>query len=219
MKTPNQSSEQGLCDEIMAEAQRKADQLIRGAQQQAAALLAKTADDMESVRQQRLAKARTEGERRRKHLLATIPLERNRLRAAKIESVLQSIYVEVQERLNAHSNFDYPGTLILLATEAMKGMSGDAFVVKLSPTDHTELGEKLVREIAGRMGNSPTMNIKIEVDPSITESGLIVLDSEGHQAWDNRLSVRLGRMWPELRRQLALSIPGFSEDNSTGGNL
>jgi V/A-type H+/Na+-transporting ATPase subunit E len=218
MTTLNRSPERDLCEEIIVEAERKAEEIIQSARQQSEILLANTKGEAGRVKQERLNTARTKGNDRRERLLATIPVEKRRLRAAKIESVLQSIYSKARERLEVRDDFNYPETLVALTTEAMHGMTSKAFILKLSPADYRELGERLVREIAERIGDFSTTSIQLESDPAITEGGLIIQDSEGHQTWDNRLSMRLERMWPELRRQLALNISVLSGNSSTGGN-
>jgi len=90
-----------------------------------------------------------------------------------------------------------------LAAEALKQMAGDAFVVKLSAADRAALGDGLAADIARRVGRLPS-SITISKDATIGDGGPIIQDAEGRQVWDNRLSVRLERFWPELRRQIAL---------------
>ena len=48
------------------------------------------------------------------------------------------------------------------------------------------------------------LNLTISTDAAITDGGLILQDAEERHLWDNRLSARLGRLWPELRRQIAI---------------
>jgi hypothetical protein len=94
-------------------------------------------------------------------------------------------------------------------------MTGSVFVIKVSPADHASFGVGLAEEIALRANNS-SLNITISDDPTITERGLIVQDAEGRQIWDNRLPQRLDRLWPQLRRQLAVQSSLVAEDHAAG---
>jgi vacuolar-type H+-ATPase subunit E/Vma4 len=47
--------------------------------------------------------------------------------------------------------------------------------------------------------------------------GVIVEDAEGRQMWDNRFLKRLERMWPELRRHIAVQV-SFVPGTGSGGN-
>jgi len=95
-------------------------------------------------------------------------------------------------------------------------MAGDAFVMKLATADRAALGDDLAGEIVRRVGRSP-LSITVSDEPTITEGGLIVQDVEGRQMWDDRLPVRLKRLWPELRRQIAVETSLVTASGSTGG--
>jgi vacuolar-type H+-ATPase subunit E/Vma4 len=215
--TPNQQSQQVLCDEILAEAQLQCEQVIRSARQQAEALLARASAEAERTLRQRLALAGAEAVRRREMLLATVPLETGRLRSAKLETLLRSLYEKVHGRLLTRNGFDYRETLIVLAVEAVTRMAGDSVIVKLSTADRAALGEGLIDEIMRRVQHSPGLSITLSDEPAITEGGLIIEDSGGRQVWDNRLPVRLDRMWPELRREVALGASLVPESGRAGG--
>jgi vacuolar-type H+-ATPase subunit E/Vma4 len=94
-------------------------------------------------------------------------------------------------------------------------MAGDGFVVKLSEADQTILGDGLAEEIAHRVGRP--VSITISYEPGITESGVIIEDTEARQVWDNRLVKRLERLWPELRRQVAVEAT-FVPKTGSGGD-
>jgi vacuolar-type H+-ATPase subunit E/Vma4 len=95
-------------------------------------------------------------------------------------------------------------------------MAGEAFVVKLSPADRAGYGAGLAEEIARRVGRAP-LSITLSDETTITSGGLIVQDTEGRQVWDNRFVPRLERLWPELRRQIAVQTALVATSGSTGG--
>lgn len=221
MSPPHQSSQEALCAAILAEARRQSEQLLEEARQEAEARLARTRELAEQVREQRLEAARAAAARQSAQILAAVPLEAGRLRLAAVESQLQSIYEEARHGLEAiragseeTNGAQVRETLIALAVEAISRMAGDAFVVKLSPADYGALGPAMELEIAGRLGNERQLALTISEDPDLTGAGIIIEDREGRQVWDNRLAVRLERMWPELRRQMALATALVDEESA-----
>lgn len=210
MVTANQNSPEVLSEEILAEARRESEALVQGARKAAEDLLAKAAAEAAKVRQERLDQARGEAARRKELILATVSVESGRLRAARAEALLDSIHETVRQWLASRDRVEYREILVRLAVEALNRMAGDSFVVKLSVADQGLFGTGLADEIRRRAGRSP-LNIGVTGDSAITENGVIVADAEGRQVWDNRLPARLQRLWPELRRLVAVNtslLPG-----------
>ena len=216
MATPNQNSPEVLRAEILAEARRESEQILLRARQEAEALLAKAAAEADKFREERLAQARAEAARRKELILATVPVEAGRLRSARVETLLESVHEEVRRRLQARAGFDYRETVIRLAAEAMQQMQGSAFVVKLSAADRAALGDGMAEAISRRVGRSP-LQITMANDATLTEVGAIIQDNEGRQVWDNRLLARLERLWPELRREIAVQASLVAESKPAGG--
>ena len=215
MEKHDQNSRDRLCAEILDEARRESEKLARHAHAEADALLAQARGDADRLRQARLAQARAEAKRKRELILATVPIEAHRQRSAGIEALLQAIFEQARQQLASRQGFDYRETLIALATEAMERMVGDAFVVKLSAADRIAFGKSLTEEVPRRLARS-SVRITISDEPKITDGGLVVQDDSGRQVWDNRLMTRLERLWPELRRQLAV-LTGLVAGSSTAG--
>src|SRR5512146_2990727 len=122
--TSNRDSEHALCEEILAEARRQAEQIIGSAHEEAEAVLAKAKAAAETARQQRLDLARVQAARHRELRLASLPLAIRRLRATRLERLLTSIHEAVRTRLAAREGFDYREALIALAAEALSQMTG-----------------------------------------------------------------------------------------------
>lgn len=214
--TPNQNSPDVLREEILADARRESEATVRRARQEAETLLAKTTSEAENVRHERLGQARQEAARQTELILATVPLEAARLRLARIEAVLHSVHDDVHRRLAACEDFDYREVIIALAAEAVSQMAGDEFVIKLSPADCVLLGHGLVEAITRRVERSP-LRITLAEEPTIKGGGVIVEDAERRQVCDNRFSARLNRLWPELRRQIAMHTSLVAASSAGGG--
>jgi len=215
MAAPNPNSPEVLSGEILAEAGRERDEIIRRARQESEALLAAATAEADKIRREKLDSARAEAARRSELMLAAIPVETGRLRSARIEAILEDIREEARRQLLA-LNFDCHETVVALAAEAIRRMPGTDFVLKLSAAEHAGFGDKLASEIAQRAGRSP-LNLTISADPAMTGGGVIVQDAAGIRVWDNRLPARLERLWPELRRQIAAHASLAEKNEPTGG--
>lgn len=213
--TMDQNSTEVLREEILAAAQREGEEIVSRARQDAEVFLTSAVGEADRIRQERLDQARAEATRQSELILATVTVETGRLRAARVEALLESVYEEACKRLVAREGFEYLETVISLASHAISQMAGDGFVVKLSEEDQTILGDGLAEKIAHRVGRP--VSITISYEPGITESGVIVEDTEACQVWDNRLVKRLERLWPELRRQVAVEAT-FVPKTGSGGD-
>ncbi len=216
MRPSDSRPENILTEEILAEARRQSEKAILHAQQEAKSLLAEAGAEADKAREEMLALAHAEALRRKELILATVPVEVGRMRSARVEALLQSVHEDVRRRLLACKGFDYRETVVALAAEAICRMAGDTFVVKVSVADCTTLGKGLAEDIARRTGRGQ-LTITILAEATITESGLIVQDIEGRQCWDNRLSARMERLWPEIRRQIAVATLLDAGSGSPGG--
>ncbi|MCX5817701.1 MAG: V-type ATP synthase subunit E [Proteobacteria bacterium] len=215
----DQNSTEVLREEILADARREGEEIVIRARRDAEVFLTGAVAEADRVRQERLDQARAEAARQSALILATVPVETGRLRAARIEALLESVYWEVHQRLLAREGFEYRETVIALASHAIIQMAGVDFVVKLSEEDHTILGDGLAGEIAHRVGRP--VSIVVLQEPGIMGGGVVVEDAEARQVWDNRLAKRLERLWPELRRQIAVQasfVPAHINVDVSPGN-
>jgi len=210
----DQNSTERLREEILVEAQKKGEEIIVHAQKEAENLLKNFTSEANRLRQSILDQARAEAARQSDLILATVPVETGRLRAARIESLLESIREEAYQQLLNHEGFPYHETIVSLASYAISQMEGDTFVVKFFGPEENLMDEGLAEEIL-RQADRP-VKINIVYQQETTGGGVIVEDATGRQVWDNRLFERLKRLWPELRRQIALDA-GFVPKSGKGG--
>lgn len=218
MNPVNLNDGENLCRGILEEAHTEAERLLLQARQEAEALLITTTTTEEKAGQERLKLTQQECTRRKERMLASLPVEMARLRDTRIETLLQSIHDEIRHRLQIREGFDYQGTLIALATYAINRMAGTKFVVTLSSDDVVALGVSLNDSIHQHI-DKDGLEIQVVSGPTMSEGGLTVRDNTGRQEWDNRLTARLERLWPDLRIQLAAMLPlVLSEPDKGGGH-
>jgi len=211
------TSHKVLRDEILADAQRQRERIIRKAEREAQTLRDKAAVDSQELRDRKLEAARAEADRKRELVLATVPVEVGRMRAARIEEELNSLRQRALDRLLARKDFDYGETLAVLAAEAIAQMEGDSFVLELaSEEDRRAYGAALEQSVPRRVGR-PDITVTIAPEPAPIRSGLIVRDPDGRQLWNDSLEARLERMWPLLRSQIAEQMGLQTNTEPSGG--
>lgn len=200
MPEPQANPAKSLCDEILTQARRDAEEITQCAREQAGLVADGARAEVERSRGERLRLAQAEAARRREAILATVPIERARLDSARHEALLESIHQEVRSQLVARQGFDYEQSLISLSVSAIARMAGDTFTIKLSAADAAAMGQRL-RDGVGRRLNRA---ITVSEDAAIGEGGVLIQGDDGHQLWDNRFLARLERLWPQLRQQIAI---------------
>ena len=202
--TPDEPNPQDvLREEILADARRQAERTVRRAERDAEDALAQARKEADADRDSRLDAARREAERRRNLILAAVPVEEARMRAQRIEEVLEAIRDEARRSLaergpGGAGGEEYRRTLVRLAAEAVSIMAGERFVLELGAADLKAVGNGLaddVRKAVGRQG----LSIAVAPEPADIETGVIVRDADGRQVVDNSLAARLDRLWPALR--------------------
>ena len=217
METTQQNSPDTLCAEILAEAARESQEIRRKAELEASSLLAAATSEAEKIRRQALEQAQTKAKRRKEMILETVTVEKRRMRLARVEASLESIREEIRRRLPAQ-NSECRETIVALALEAVGRMPANDLVVKISAGDQAALGNELAEEII-RRAQRPQLHLVISADAAMTGGDVTVQNAGGSQFWDNRLRSRLERLWPELRRQMAIAGGLIAENNANGENV
>lgn len=191
-----------LRDEIIADAQRQADRLVRRARRESKMMVDKAVSECEQQCQEKREAAAAAAQRQRLLILATVPVEIGRLRAMRAEQELMALRDVVRDRLLARQDFDYGACLLTLAAEAIRQMEGDAFVLQLASQDTEKYGPSLAAAAAARAGR-PDVQVMIDQQAVDIGGGVVVRDPPGRQVWDNSFQARLDRLWPLLRHQMA----------------
>ena len=191
-----------LRQEIIADARRQAERLLRRARQEAETFAAQAEQEATDHRDQALKQARQTAARQTALILARIPVARARLRAAHIERLLLSIREAAAARLAPTEHPLSREALLALIAEPAGAMAGETFEVRLSRADRLTLTDTFVDEIRRRAGK-PGLELRLAEPLPDTDTGPVLSDPEERQIWDNRLARRLARLWPGLRRQVA----------------
>lgn len=202
---PDTAPQEALREEILSDARHQAERLLRRAQQEAKTLTEKADAELETWRNEHLEQAKTEAARRARLISAGISLERSRMRAQRVETLLQELYEDTRQRCADRATLDVRQTVITLAAEAVCGMAGTQFIIEIAACDREAMGHDWLDEVGGLV-NRPDLKLEARFAEDRRDIGPVVRDADERQIWDNRLVARLERLWPEMRRELAKSL-------------
>lgn len=214
MGTDPHPSADSLCAQILADARAESTEWVRRAQEQAETLHANATAEAERIKHGLLQAARAEADRRRNLILATIPVEAARLRARRVEALLESVQDDIRRQLLAREGFDYAEALVQLTADGISQMPGDTFLVSLTPADRAAFGDQLAPAVRRSLGN-PALALQVAEDPALAGGGAVVKHPDGRLLCDNRLPARLARLWPDLRPLLAAQLGLIPESENT----
>jgi vacuolar-type H+-ATPase subunit E/Vma4 len=197
-----QAPQERLCEEILADGRRQAERLLRRARQEAQRLAEATAAEAARFREETLARARQRADQQARMHLAKVPVEQKRLRAAHVERLLDAIRQEALQELAPARTRLARADLLPLIARAAAGLAGDRLVLRLSPADRETLAGSFIDDLRSQAGK-PELHVEWGEPLPDGASGPLLQDEAGLQEWDNRLTSRLSRLWPALRRTLA----------------
>lgn len=169
---------------IRAEAQAKADAILKRAQEQA-----------EAERKGILDKAKQDAERLRGQAVATAQLKARTLQLEHREKLLDRVFKSAREKLpDIRKRPDYEKIVARLLIEALKQLRVAKAEVRADTTTQKLLQEAALNKIAGEQ--------KVELEPGkpLEEgTGLVVDASGGHLHYDGTFETRLSRLQGNLR--------------------
>jgi len=210
--TPNPNAPESLRQEILEEARRQKEDILRRTRQEAGVIVAKAEREAEQFRKERLEAARAEAKQRTEAILATVSVEAGRMRSARIEESLRAIHDRARSRLQTRTGFDYRETIARLSAEALGQMAGETFRLRLSVAEHRASGDGLAEEVQ-RCSGRPAVTLQVVADANLKDGDVLIEDERVRQVYNLSLDARLERCWPELRRQIAAQT-GFTEQST-----
>ena len=199
--------EQKLREEILADAQRKADRLVKRARRDADKAVRDVKKKHEKTRQQRLEEAEHTARGRERSILAGIQHELRRRWLERRETVLHTVLQEALEKARRGDGIDPRRSLCQLLTEALAQIGEDSLTVRLRP-DQQELLEPADLERAARQawdGKSAGDRLRREKKAGM-DAGVIVETRNGHRRCDNTYAARLHRLRDALRARVAETL-------------
>ena len=200
-KATGAASEKVLADEILADADGKAERARQRGERDARQIVARARQQALEAADQVLATARERGERIAASILATVEAEAQRDLLAAREGEFDRLFDAARQRLADKGSYDYPAVLAALAAQAIGAMAADEVIIELCEQDRALATAAWLDEVRRRVGRPVTIDVSANHAP--IAGGLIVRSADGRLLYDNSFAARLERLKPELRRELA----------------
>lgn len=161
---------QQVIDKIMADAKAEAEKIKKQAAEAQAAEQAKLDEQLAEFERETQAMARQAAEDERAHLLAGARMEAARNYLAEKGGILDEVFVQVGQKVNALPDPDYRALMTKLMVEAAE--TGDEQVV--AGTNETRVDEKLVEEVNNRLKEQGKGNLTLAEDRHGLRGGFVL---------------------------------------------
>ena len=197
-----QEQERRLEQEILSEAQKRADRIVARAEADGQKALRAAEEANARRREEALAEAREEAARKARGIERGSQMERRRLWLEEREACLETCFVEVLREAEELPQGDSrrAASLAALAREAIRAIQADkALAVAVSPTDAALATAKWLE---GLCDEARGIAFEVRADESM-RGGIRVATPDGARAYDNTYGGRLDRLKEQFRREVA----------------
>ncbi len=180
-------------EQILAEAQTKAETVRKGAEEHASA-----------ERTEILTRASQEAGRLRSQAVAAAQLQARTIKLERREKLLNSVFDAVRQQLpGVQQRADYDRITHHLLREALMHLGADTAQIRADELTRTHLTVQVLSEISAELGVQVQHGTPLEHGV-----GLIVQTADGHRQYDNTLEARLGRLQNMLRASVLRLLMG-----------
>lgn len=203
-------NERKLQQEILGDAQRKAERLLARARGDAEKALAQQRQEAGRSRSRRLEEAQREAEASARAITARIRHQVQSLWLQRRERCFDALFTEMQEALENGQDIDRERSLRQLLQEALEALGPRPAVLRVNTATAAVLTAAVVGEVqAGLPAAAP---LECQVDDSLT-AGLLIESKDGLRRFDNTYATRLRRLRGALRAQLSAGLASTESDD------
>jgi vacuolar-type H+-ATPase subunit E/Vma4 len=190
-----------LFDEVMADARTKTDRAHRRGQRDAESARKKIAKATQVQVDKILDAARAEAESRRSQILATLEIEAQRERLARLEESLAGVHDRVAAAIRSLDPGAMRRAQVRLAVEAIAQIPDTSVELALPPDTHADAGQEIVADVMQLVAQESDRPVAVRLAdrPAQIPSGVLVRAAGRSVEVVNSLEERLRRLWPELR--------------------
>ena len=198
-----------LAQQILADARKQAEPLRKRAEREAESALRKAKQDAEREREHMLQRAERSAQLNAHRISARADIEMQNIRRQAREHILIHARERAMEALvETTRSPEYPEQLKRLTLAALRAMNGERFELLMRAEDREAHGAEVAQaasELAEReMGRRVELTVSGETIGG--SGGLIVRTADGRQVCDQTFEARLGRLWTELREEIAKEL-------------
>lgn len=210
-------NEKVLSDEILQDAQRRAERTRKRAEREAKKILKEAEAEAGATAEKALGAAQRRADRIADSILATVGQEAQRARLEAREAELTKLFERAIERLADRSTRDYPAVLATLAAQAIGAMRTDAVVLAFAGPDRPIVTEAWLEDVRRRAGGN--VAVSVSDAPAPIRGGVVARSADGRLLYDNSFAARLERRRPELRQQVAARVYAQPEATEATGKM
>jgi vacuolar-type H+-ATPase subunit E/Vma4 len=200
-----QEQEQALAQEIIADAQRRAERIRLRAEREGHKLVEDARKAAQAERERVLQEARARVERQRQVVTARIGQELESLRRHALYQSVERLRAEAEGELARLADSDgHAQALKDLALLAIEAMQGDSFQLILRPQDRDRWGQELLDAIPSAARERLGRQVRVEIAPDALPDGggLVVRAADGRQMADQTFKSRMRRLWGQMCGEL-----------------
>ncbi len=205
-----------MCDQIVEEATKEAQAVVRKAQTSADQRIRLAKQQADSTAQKILKSAEEESMRIRKKILSSLSMEKQKLILKKQGELTQQVILRVKDELKklpAHKN--YIAYLKASLKEAVLAFDSDCVSVMIGEHDPISAMPQIIKALEKELAISYSKKININLHKTRhAYTGIIVNDTTNHIRINNTLEERLTLRTEEIRRLIFQRL--FEEDQYGG---
>jgi vacuolar-type H+-ATPase subunit E/Vma4 len=210
---PMQEQESRLQQELVQDAQRKAQRALDRARRDADSLMRGVEKRQEQERQQALERARAEGNARARAITAGIRHEIHKEWLLRREAVLAEALAAGLDAAQAVVGAERMRSLAELLAEALAALgAAERLTLYASPEDAPRLRDEVIPSVAARLGlGAAAVAWTVVPDPEC-QGGFVLASADGRCRCDQRYAARLARLRNDLRAAAADAVGAHDVD-------
>jgi len=194
MEQTSEQAVQALVEEVLADANKRAQQAVKEAQREAERLRKKSTEKLQKERERLLSTASAKAEAEEKRMKERLELDLRRELLKNKYTLMDAILEDALKELREREGSD-PHILAELAAEAIRAMEcGETILLYVSPSNEKALKEFGIENWRQEVLKRAAMDVRLEVkdDPHIS-GGVLVASETGTLRYDNTFQARLSR--------------------------
>ncbi|MDD5766066.1 MAG: V-type ATP synthase subunit E family protein [Candidatus Marinimicrobia bacterium] len=199
--TDHKSSLEMMIRDIRQESQEEVDAVLSQSAKEVEDVRNKAKTEAEKIRSEIVRKAEKQAESDSRRILSGVHLEVKRLMLKDQNTILTEILRQATIRLEEFRHGSaYVTFLKELVLEGIAGLGNDVVHILTGDLEKRLLTDEFLESITDESEKTNGKKVRLIVSPeTLADSGVILISDNGRVRFDNRLSIRLQRVFDELQ--------------------
>ena len=198
------SQEQRLQQEIIADAEKKAERIRAKALTEKERLLSKCTQDLAARRQERLAEVEAEIAQQTRNLQNSLGMEKRKRWLRRREESIRELFAQTQKQAEDCTGSQREESLNALAEEALIALQCGDYLVEFAPQDAGLITLEWLAKRAQNALSNQARDCHFELQPSAgVKGGIRFLSRDQSRLFDNTFATRMLLLQDRLRSLLA----------------